>query len=92
MDLSIFICSCHSLTLNSTLHQDQQAGILEKFVAAILRKLEMVAAWWGWREGDAETESVSLISMEIKRSKSGKSQQLAHNFSDKMDATGHKDE
>ena len=73
------MCSCHSLTLNSTLYQDQQGGILEKFVAAILRKLEMVAAWWGWREGDAETESVPLISMEIKRSKSGKSQQLAHN-------------
>ena len=72
------MCSCHSLTLNSTLHQDQQGGILEKFVAAVLHKWEMVAGC-AVGQGDAETESVSLISMEIKRSKSGKSRQLAHN-------------
>lgn len=45
------MCSCYSLTLNSALHQDQQGGILEKFVEAILLKLEMVAAWWGGVEG-----------------------------------------
>lgn len=76
----------YSLILTLVLHQDWGEGTLEKFLVPVLCRLEMVAS------RDAEIESISSISVGIKATKSSRSQLVALNCHNRIDATNHRDE